>query len=332
MPTRRRILAGLTGSLTASLLPLGLAGCSRAGSDGRPALEVLVPSGPGGGWDQTARSMERALTGEGLAASVRIEHAVGGGGAVGLARFLGDPGRADALMIGGLVMVGALATGASPVRLADTTPIARLTAEYQVIAVHRDSPITSIDDLVARLRSDPGSISWAGGAAGGTDHLLVAMVAEAAGVDPARTAYVAYAGGGLAQATLLGNQVSCGVSGYGELAEQIASGALRALAISAPQPLPDIAIPTLRQAGLDLELVNWRAAFGAPGLADGERDRLIDLLRRMTGTPTWHAELARHRWDDAFMAGAEFAQYLAAETARIEALLRRLGLAASAAS
>ncbi len=90
-----------------------------------------------------------------------------------------------------------------------------------------------MQDLVAMLKADPGKVSWAGGSAGGTDHILAGMIAKARGVDPKRVSYVAYSGGGPAQAALLGNQVTCGVSGLGEFAEQIKAGKLRALAVSA---------------------------------------------------------------------------------------------------
>jgi putative tricarboxylic transport membrane protein len=226
-----------------------------------------------------------------------------------------------------MVMVGALATSGAPVALADTTPIARLTGEYEVIAVHRDSPLATMADLLALLRADPGSVSWAGGAAGGTDHILVALIAEQAGVPFAEIAYVAYAGGGLAQATLLGNQVTCGVSGWGELTAQIEAGNLRALAISAPARVPGIDVPTLREAGIDVELTNWRGVFGAPGLAPAERDALVELVRQMWATPAWRDELAARGWTDLFLAGDDFARFLAEENARIDAALVRIGLA-----
>jgi putative tricarboxylic transport membrane protein len=321
----------LTGGIAASAaLALGLAttlpGCSRR-SDGRTgALEVLVPSGPGGGWDQTARSMQRVLTEAALAANIRVNNVPGGGGAVGLARFLGEPGRAQALMVSGLVMVGALAVSRAPVRLIDATPIARLTGDYEVIAVHADSPYASMRALLDAFRADPARVSWAGGAAGGTDHILTGMIASAAGVDPAHVAYVAYAGGGQALAALLGNQVTCAVSGWSELAPQIASGALRALAISAPERIPGSAVPTLREAGLALDLANWRGVFGAPGISGEETDALVGLMRQMTATPGWRAELTRNGWTDLFLHGAEFASFLADETARVGDVLARAGL------
>jgi putative tricarboxylic transport membrane protein len=323
--TRRDVLMG---SLAAtSALGFGLSSCSQNGQAPN-ALEVLVPSGPGGGWDQTARTIEYVMRSEGLIDEFRIDHAVGGGGAVGLSRFVStQAGRADALLVSGLVMVGALAANNSSVRLSETTAIARLTGEYEVVAVHRDSPIMSMRELVELLQADPGAVSWAGGSAGGTDHILVGMIAKAVGVDFREVSYVAYAGGGLAQATLLGNQVTCGVNGYGEFAEQIAAGNLRALAISAPERQSGIDVPTLRDAGVDVDLSNWRGVFGAPGLEESQKIHLIGLMHRMRETPTWRDELAKYDWNDVYLSGDDFAQYLADETARVTEILVEIGLA-----
>jgi putative tricarboxylic transport membrane protein len=325
MRTRREVLR--EGIAASAALGLGLSACSgeQAATN---ALHVIVPSGPGGGWDQTARSIEYTLRTEGLIDEYQIEHVIGGGGAVGLSRFLtADATNPNALIVSGLVMVGALATNGSPVSLSDATAIARLTGEYEVVAVHRDSPLQSMRELVAQLRDNPGSVSWAGGSAGGTDHILVGMIAKAVGVDFTNIAYVAYAGGGLAQATLLGNQVTCGVNGYGEFAEQIAAGNLRALAISAPERQPGIDVPTLREEGVDVELSNWRGVFGAPGITEEQKNHLIDLMRAMRDTPTWRTELVNHDWNDIWQPGDEFAAYLANETAHITQILTEVGLA-----
>ncbi len=325
MQSRRDVLRG---SLAATAtFGFGLSSCSQNGQAPK-ALEVLVPSGPGGGWDQTARSIEYVMRTEGLIDEFRIDHAIGGGGAVGLSRFLStQAGQSDALIVSGLVMVGALAANSSPVRLSDATAITRLTGEYEVVAVHRDSPIMSMRELVEQLQADPGSVSWAGGSAGGTDHILVGMIAKAVNVDFREVSYVAYAGGGLAQATLLGNQVTCGVNGYGEFAEQIAAGNLRALAISAAEPQPGIDVPTLREEGVDVELSNWRGVFGAPGIDEAQKNYLIDLMREMRETSTWREELAKYDWNDVYLPGDDFAQYLSDETARITEILNEIGLA-----
>ena len=226
-------------------------------------LKILVPANPGGGWDQTGRALQAAMQSANLAKAT-IDNKGGAGGTIGIAQFVnsqtGDP---NALMVGGMVMVGAIITNKSPVTLAQVTPIARLTGEYEVIVVPASSKIQTLKELMAQLKANPGSVSWGGGSAGGTDHILAAMVAQAVGADPAKLNYIAYAGGGEALAAILGGHVVAGVSGYGEFAGQIKSGKMRALAISSDKRVPGIDIPTLKEQGVDVVLANWRGVFGA---------------------------------------------------------------------
>ena len=85
-----------------------------------------------------------------------------------------------------------------------------------------------------RSKPIPAAISWGGGSAGGTDHILVGLIAKATGVDPAKINYVPFKGGGEAIAAIIGGHVTAGVSGIGEFAEQIKGGRMRALAVSSP--------------------------------------------------------------------------------------------------
>ena len=158
-------------------------------------LSIVAPAAPGGGWDQTARSLQAALQTEGIAKNVQVTNIPGAGGTIGLAQFVsqrkGDP---EALIVGGYVMVGAILTNASPVTLDQVTPIARLTGEYEAIVVPTSSPIKTIGDLVAQLKADPGTVSWGGGSAGGTDHITVGLIAKAAGVEPTKINYIPFSG------------------------------------------------------------------------------------------------------------------------------------------
>ena len=210
--------------------------------------------------------MQNALQEDGLASGIQVVNIPGAGGTIGLAQFVsGKEGQGDALMTGGLVMLGAILTNESPVTLEQVTPIARLTGEYEVIVVPSSSEIQTLDDLIAKFKEDPQSVSWGGGSAGGTDHMLVGLIAKEAGVDPDGINYVPFAGGGEALASILGGHVSAGVSGYQEFAGQIETGDLRALAISSAERLDGVDIPTLKEQGVDVELTNWRAVFAPPG-------------------------------------------------------------------
>ncbi|MGE0040067.1 MAG: tripartite tricarboxylate transporter substrate-binding protein [Vicinamibacterales bacterium] len=288
-------------------------------------LTIVAPAAPGGGWDQTARVLQQAVAASEPGTIVQVENVPGAAGTIGLARFVSaERGNPSALLVTGLVMVSGTVTNRSPVTLAEATPIARLTGEYEVIVVPAASPYQTFADLLAALREAPGAVSWGGGSAGGTDDLLVRLVAEQAGISPAAVNYIAFAGGGAAVAAVLGGQVTAGVSGWGEFAGQIEAGALRPLAVSAAARLPGIDVPTLREFGLAVDLANWRGVVAPPGLSDAERDALVARVTAVAASPAWQEAVARNGWTDLFLAGAPFGYFLAAEQTRVEAVLRRL--------
>ncbi len=314
-------------------LQLGLA-AGAAAAFGLPAsaqapatLEIFVPAAPGGGWDQTGRSIELAMRTDGIVQNFQFEHAPGAGGAVGLPKFLGaKKGKDNAVMVGGMVMVGSLIANKSPVKMTDLTPIARLTGEAQALVVPASSPFKNLQDLMAAFKADPGKVSIAGGSAGGSDHILAGMMAKTVGIDAKKVAYVAFAGGGPAQAAILGAQVSAGISGYGEFSEQIKAGKLRAIAISSDKRIPGIDVPTFKEQGTDVELFNWRGVFGAPGITAPQRAALIGLFDKMVAGPTWKAELQKKDWTGIYLSGDDYGKFLTAEIERITGVLKDLGL------
>ena len=291
------------------------------------SIKILVPAAPGGGWDQTGRALQAALQSGDIVKKVTVDNKGGAGGTIGLAQFVssskGDP---SALMMGGMVMVGAIISNKSPVNLSQVTPIARLIGEYEVVVVPASSKVQSMKDLVAQFKANPGSVAWGGGSAGGSDHILAGMIAQAVGVEPSKVNYIAYAGGGEAQAAIMGGHVAAGISGYGEFAAQIKSGKLRAIGISADKRIPGVDIPTLKEQGVDVEMVNWRAVFAAPGINEAQRKELIDAVGRAVKTPTWQETLKRNDWTDMYLAGDQFKTFLDADQQRIDKILAGLGL------
>ena len=289
-------------------------------------LNVIAPAAPGGGWDQTARTIQEVLQQTGIVKAVQVENVPGAGGTVGLAQFATSKGDASKLLVGGLVMVGAILTNKSPVTLKDVTPLARLTGEYEVIVVPAASELKSMADLAAKLKADPGSVSWGGGSAGGTDHILCGLIAKAVGADVTKVNYIAFSGGGEALAAITGGHVTAGVSGLGEFEAQIKAGELRALAISSPERLPSLDAPTLTEQGIDVELANWRGIFAAGDLEAADRDALLGVIDQMVKSDPWKQVLATRGWMDVYLAGDDFATYLMAEDERITAILKEIGL------
>jgi putative tricarboxylic transport membrane protein len=322
---RRDFVLGAGSIGAATLLP------SAVFAQAKPMFDVInmfIPAAPGGGWDGTGRAIEAACKSAGLVGSFQFENVGGAGGMVGLPRFVNQrKGQGNSLMVGGSVMVGAGITNKSPVTMRNVTPIARLTEEAGVIVVPTSGKIQSWKDFEAAIKANPKAVSVAGGSAGGTDHQLLGLVVKALGKNPREAAYVAFAGGGPANAAIIGGQVVAGISGYSEFEEQIKAGRMKAIAVSGNKRIPGVNVPTLLELGINVTAANWRGVFGAPGITDPQREKLVDLLAKMNGSAEWKKTLETRKWTDVFMSERPFERQIAKDIADTEAVLKDLGLA-----
>lgn len=309
-----------------ALRALAVAACAMiATAAPAQSLKILLPANPGGGWDQTGRTLGKVMTEAKLASSVQYENKGGAGGTIGLAQFVnvskGDP---NALMIGGQAMVAAVELNKSAVRVQQATPLARLVAEYSVIVVPANSPYKTMGDLIKAFKENPGKVSFGAGSAGSTEHLLLGLIAKAVGVDSAKLNYIAFKGGGEAVPAIIGGHVAAGASGLGEFGEHIKSGKMRALAVSSPAAMEGI--PSLKEQGIDVVFGNWRGIWGAPGITPQQREQLIGKVKAATETAEWKAMLAKMGWNPVYLAGDDFEKFVNDESQTLGALVTSLGL------
>jgi putative tricarboxylic transport membrane protein len=293
-------------------------------------LKIMAPAGPGGGWDQTARSMQQVMVATGIAKSAQVTNVPGAGGSIGIAQ-LANAGKGDGtqLMVNGFVMVGALITNKSPVTLEQVTPIARLTEEAEVIVVPADSPIKTAKDLADAVKKDIAKVTFAGGSAGGVDHIIAALFAEKAGADASKINYIPFSGGGESLAAILGGKVTAGISGYGEYEGQIKAGKLRVVGVTSEKRLPGVDAPTFKEQGIDLVITNWRSVVAPPGITAEQKKTLSDAVEKMAKSQAWKDILKQKGWDDAYLGGDAFAKFLKDEQVRVNAVLKSVGLVKS---
>jgi putative tricarboxylic transport membrane protein len=322
MRCRRRPLLHL---LTATAMIGAIGGSAEARAEVK-SLELLAPSSPGSGYDQLARAMQTVLQQENLATGIQVVNVSGGGGTVGLAQYVTTKKRAPSALVFGFALVGGILTTKSAVTLDQTTPLARLIGEQDVVAVPQGSGIKTMADLVAKLKADPGSVSWGGGSIGGVDHVLVGLIAKAAGVDPTKVNFVVHAGGGEVLASALGGHVTVAVSGYNEFAEQIRAGGLRGLAVSGGERLPGLDVPTLKEAGVDVALVNWRGVALPKDVRPAEKKAVGEAIAAMVKSPAWQEALGKRGWLDLYQPAEVFAPFLAEQQAQIAGVLKDIGL------
>jgi putative tricarboxylic transport membrane protein len=286
--------------------------------------KVMIPANAGGGWDGTGRLVFDVLQKTGIyTEGASFTNKGGAAGTLGLADFIKNKGQDNAVMVTGVVMVGGIITNKSPVNLDMTTPLARLTYEFNVIGVPADSPIKNAQDFVSALKADPGAMAVGGGSAGGIDHITLALIAGVSGVPTEKLNYVAFASGAEVATSLAGGKIKAAISGLSELKSQADAGRIRLIAISSEKGRSGIA--SLKEQGVDVVTGNWRGLVGPPEMTEAGRKAWLERFDRMVKTPEWRAGLAKAGLEDAYL-GEGFGSFLKAENERWTRVLNALGL------
>ncbi|MCC3291844.1 MULTISPECIES: tripartite tricarboxylate transporter substrate binding protein [unclassified Arthrobacter] len=309
-----------------TLLAFFNAAASGGTATARSKLTLIAPAAPGGGWDGFAREAQQALRSNGVVNNPQVVNVPGAGGTIGLSQFVQTPGREDALLVTGGVMVGAIELADNPESMADVVPIARLADDYAALVVPADSEFQTLDDFLTAWKADPGANSIGGGSLGSIDHLLSGLLAQKIGMDPSTVNYVAYSGGGEALTSLLSHTTAVGMSGYNEVADQIESGTLRALAISSAERLDGVDVPTFVEQGVDVSMSNWRGVVAAPGISEEAKAEFISIVTEMRESDDWKDTLERNSWTDSFATGEEFEAFIEEEVSTAQSIVKELGL------
>lgn len=306
-------------------------GAASGGDGWKPSkpIEYIAPAGTGGGWDTLARTSARVLDEEKLVGTrMRVVNKPGGGGAVGwsyIARFPGDPHK---LFVTSPPILLVPLAGESQQSYDDFTPIARLNTEPLVYVVKASSPFQDFKGLAAKLKSDPKSVSIAGGSGPGSlDHVGLAGAVKAAGADPAKVTYVPFDGGGEALTALLGGHADAAVAGASEVTGLVKSGDLRVLAVSTEERsaiLPDA--PTLTESGIPYVFDIWRGVMGPKGLSKAQVAYYEKAYEEMVGSAAWKKESEKLGWTNAYLGSAEFDDFLHRQNKELSSILTDVGL------
>jgi putative tricarboxylic transport membrane protein len=226
----------------------------------------------------------------------------------------------------GAIMVTGVVQNKPQITLANVTPIARLFTEYNVIAVRKDSPYKTIDELMADFKKNPSSVKWGGGSKGSVDHIGTAELAAAAGVPIAKLNYIPFGGGGEVVSATLGGHISAITGGYAELSKYIEGGQFRVLAVGSPTRMPGVDAPTLKEVGYDMRIGNWRGVYGAANLTPAQRKELTDAVLAATKTKGWQEAVKANAWSPSVITGDEFARFVEEEHTRLRTVMTSVGL------
>ena len=291
-------------------------------------IHFLIPGGAGGGWDGTARGTGEALTESGLVGTASYENMSGGGGGKAIGYLIENAESLhDVLMVNSTPIVIRSLTGVFPQNFRDLTLVASTIGDYAAIVSAAEGPYQSMGDLVDAFAADPDAVAIGGGSVpGGMDHLVAAMVMEAAGHDPVAVKYVAYDAGAASLAGLLSGEVAAVSIGFSEAIELAKSGEVTILGVTADDRVDAFAeAPTMIEQGIDTTFVNWRGFFAAPGLPQDKLDAYTQVIDAMYETDAWEEVRARNGWVNIHNEGGDFMSFLEAQEQQIGDLMRKLG-------
>ena len=293
------------------------------------SLHFLIPGGAGGGWDGTARGTGEALTKSGLVGSASYENMSGGGGGKAIGYLIENAAsNHGTIMVGSTPFVIRGLTGRYEGKtFRDLTMIAGTIGDYAAFVVNKDSAINSFGDLLKAYKANPRDVAVGGGSVpGGMDHLVAAMAMQAAGEDPTAVKYIPYDAGGKAMAALLSGEIKALSTGFSEAVELAKAGEVKIIGVTSGARVDAYAdAPTLKEQGIDVEFINWRGFFAAPGLPDDRANAYRKAIAMMYDTPEWEEVRSRNGWVNIHNPGDKFVTFLEGQEKTIGDLMKKLG-------
>ncbi|WP_095590752.1 Bug family tripartite tricarboxylate transporter substrate binding protein [Actibacterium ureilyticum] len=318
---------------TRGLIAAAVLGLSAVAAHAQENPECIAPANPGGGWDFTCRQVGKSLQDLGLIdKTMQVVNLAGGGGGVAFAEVVNKRGDDNDLIVAASSATATrLAQGAYPGNTMEQVRwLASIGADYGVIAVAADSAVNTLPELLDAIKSDPTSVSVAGGSAvGGWDHLKVLIAANAYGIDDVRSVkYIAFDGGGEAVTQLLAGSVQAFTGDISEAKGFVDSGDIKVIAVLSPERLPGefADFPTAREQGVDAIGANWRGFYAPGGMSDAAYDAWVQKVGDLYASDAWKEVMAANGLAPLDLQGAAFQSFVAESVAQIQSISREIGI------
>jgi putative tricarboxylic transport membrane protein len=308
--------------------------CSIAfAADWKPerAVEIVAMSGPGGANDVIARTLQRVMQQKKLVESpMTVVSKVGAGGVIAWSYLNQHAGDGGYISVSPINLLVEHILGASPLTYTDVTPIAQLFNEYVAFTVKADSPLKSGKDVIAKLKADPGAVSFAIAAAlGGSNHIATMLALKNAGVDVRKLKFIVFNSGVQSLTNVMGGHVDVAAVPVSGAAPQVAAGRLRVIAVSSPKRLSGAfaEVPTWKEQGADSVFSSSRGVIGPKGMTPAQIAYWEKVLAGVVESDDWKKEIETNYWDSQFLTSEATRKLLKTQYDEYKGVLVDVGLA-----
>jgi tripartite-type tricarboxylate transporter receptor subunit TctC len=280
-------------------------------------ITVIVPFPPGGASDITARLVTAKLS-ERLKQTVVIDNRAGANGGLGAIAMKQAPADGYTLLVGSIGVFAINPVLYKNLRYdpqKDFDLLSQVVRTPNVLVASPSFPATTVAELIAYLKKNPGKVTFASSGTGSSDHLTAALFWQKTGTTGI---HVPYKGGGPAINDLVAGHANVSFQNLGAISQHVKAGKLKALAVTSDgraATLPDV--PSMGQAGVnDLVVYSWQSAAAPKGLPAAVKAKLEAEFAASANAPDIKTKFEAIGFDVVAGNGVEFGKFLDGEIAR----------------
>ncbi len=311
-----------------SFIAMAIAPCMAVAADNYPSkpLRMVIPYTPGGPTDLVGRALASKLQ-EALGQQIIVDNRSGGGGVIATEIVARAPADGYTLLLGtpGQLVTLPLLTPKLPYdAMRDFAPVTQVVVSPQVLVANAKLPATTVTELIAYAKARPGQLNYASVQTGGTGHLGMELLKQAANID---MLHVPYKGTSPALTDMIAGQVQLMFTSYPTVQPHITAGRLRLLATGAPKRTPAIPdTPTMSETLPGYDLVTWYALFLPRRTPPVIVNRLHAELVKILVSPAIERQFAQNGVEPINTTPQELTAYMRAETERWGKVIRTSGI------
>lgn len=290
-------------------------------------VEIVAPASPGGGWDTTARAIQKIILEENLTKqNVNVINKPGGGGEVGW-QYLKSRSP-NTISINSSLLLSNNELGLSDLNTDDFTPIAILATEWISLTASNKSNLNSGKEVMEKLKKDPKSLTiGVAPGLGNNDHLAFVQAAKEYGVDVENIDFLVYKSGGDLQTALLGGHVDVASTAVSEVKEQHQTGKLKMLAVTSDKPIEGIEdVPTWEDQGINVVFPHWRGVMGPKDMTPEQREYWDTTMEKVVKSKRWQEIRKNNDWENFYKDSEESEKFLKAQRKKYNKLVNDSGL------
>lgn len=316
--------------LGSAVIGVGIMGMSMISSAN--AAECIAPANPGGGWDFTCRQIGKIMYDiKAVDSPIQVTNMAGAGGGLAFNHVVAERNTdADLIIAASSATTTRLAQNAYAGRVAgDVRFVGAIGADPGVIVVGKDSPFKNLSDLINAIKTDPSSVTIAGGSAvGGFDHLKPLMLLQRAGfTDITKVKYIGVDGGADAITQTIGGFTQAMSGDMSEIIGFLKAGEIRVLAVLTDERISGFdTIPTAKEQGFDVVAVNWRGLYVPKGVSDEVFNSWADKLQKVADSDEWKTAMAANGLAPFTKVGSDFQGYVDQVVAEVRQLSKDIGV------